>query len=228
MLQAHENGLPLTVVAGASVENYRVPYAAFVMKNESLAQSGKDFEGKLIGLVVLKGFGEVAMRKFVDTHGGDQKLLTFIEVPTFSVAGAVDAGRVYASECTYPAIQVALDTGHMKTAELYKEFSNGAILTAWSVTRDYSTKNPDIVRNFARAWRESATYTNAHHSETVQMMAAFTAIPVDVIAKIPRATAAPTFVPSQLQTMIDDCAKYGALKASFPATDIIDPNVVRL
>lgn len=225
MLQAHENGLPLTVVAAASVENFRVPYAAFVMKSESPSQSGKDFEGKLIGLVVLKGFGEVAMRKFVDEHGGDQKLLTFIEVPTFSVVGSVDGGRVYASECTYPAIQVGLDTGRMKTAELYRELGNGTILTAWAVTRDYSTANPGIVRAFARAWREAATYTNAHHSATLQMMADFTNIPLDVISRIPRATAAPTFGPGQLQPMIDDCAKYGALKASFPAADIIDPNI---
>jgi ABC-type nitrate/sulfonate/bicarbonate transport system substrate-binding protein len=113
----------------------------------------------------------------------------------------------------------------MKIAELYRELGSGSILTAWSVTRDYSAAHPDVVRAFARAWREASLYTNAHHGATVDMMADFTAIPADVIAKMPRATATPTMALSQLQTMIDDCAKYGALKASFPAADLIDPNV---
>jgi len=225
LLQAHENGLPLNVVAGASQENFKVPYAAFLMKKESPAQSGKDFEGKTIGLVVLKGIGEVAMRKFVDENGGDQSTLTFVEVPTFTAAGAVDAGRVYASECTYPAIQVGLDTGRMKTAPLYSELGDGSILTAWAVTRDFSTAHPDVVRAFARAWKESSTYTNGHHDVTVDMMSQFTAIPAEVIAKMPRATASPSLTPAQFQTMIDACAKYGALKHSFPAADLIDPNV---
>lgn len=225
LLQAHENGLPLTLVAGASVENFNVPYAAFLMKKESPAQSGKDFEGKLIGLVALQGIGEVAMKKFVDENGGDPKLLTFIEVPTFTAAGSVDTGRVYASECTYPAIQVGLDSGRMKTAEFYRELGSGSVLTAWSVKREFSASHPDIVRAFARAWREASTYTNAHHSATVDMMAEFTAIPADVIAKMPRATATPTLAPAQLQTMIDVCAKYGALKTRFAAADFIDPNI---
>ena len=142
-----------------------------------------------------------------------------------TAAASVDGGRVYASECTYPAIQVGLDTGHLKTATYYEELGSGTILTAWSATRDYSMKNPNVIRGFAKAWQESATYTNAHHAETVDMMSEFTNIQPAVIASMPRATAGPTFTAAQVQPLIDLCYKYGALKASFPAANMIDPNL---
>lgn len=225
-LQAHENGLGIALIAAAAVENFSAPYTAFLMKKESPSASGKDFEDKPIGLGQLKSVGEVSVRKFVDEHGGDQSRLTFVEVPIPSAPGAVDTGRVYASECAYPSIQVGLDTGRMKSDQLFRELGAGSVITAWAVMKDYAAAHPDIVRAFLRAWREASTYTNAHHSETVQMMADFTAIPAEVIAKMPRATPTPTLVASQLQTLIDDCAKYGSLKASFPATDILlDPNM---
>jgi NitT/TauT family transport system substrate-binding protein len=223
--QAHESGLAIGLVAAAAVENFNAPYTSFVMRKESPATSGKDFEDKPIGLGQLKSVGEVSVRKFVEENGGDQSRLTFVEVPIPSAPGAVDTGRVYASECAYPSIQVGLDTGRLKSTPLFRELGAGTVITAWAVMKDYSAAHPEIVRNFARAWRDASNYVNAHHSETVQMMADFTSIPADVIAKMPRATSTPTLVPSQLQSLIDECAKYNCLKASFPATDIIDANI---
>jgi NitT/TauT family transport system substrate-binding protein len=223
--QAYEHGIGLGLVAAAAVETFGVPYTAFLMKNESPAQTGKDFEGKVVGLAQLKSVGEISIRKFVDGNGGDSTKIQFVEVPIPAAAGAVDTGRVYASECAYPSIQVGLDTGRMKIADLYRELGRGTVITAWAVTNEYSKNHPDVVRAFARAWRESTAYTNAHHSATVEMMAAFTAIPAEVISKMPRATPTGTLVPSQLQQLIDDCAHYGALSKSFPAASIIDPNI---
>jgi NitT/TauT family transport system substrate-binding protein len=223
--QAHENGLAITLIAAAAVENFNAPYTSFLMRKDSPSATGKDFEDKPIGLGQLKSVGEVSVRKFVDENGGDQSRLTFVEIPIPSAPGAVDTGRVYASECAYPSIQVGLDTGRMKSDQLFRELGAGSVITAWAAMRDYSNAHPEIIRSFARAWRDASNYTNAHHAETVQMMADFTSIPADVIAKMPRATPTPTLVASQLQTLIDECAKYGALKQSFPASDIIDANI---
>jgi ABC-type nitrate/sulfonate/bicarbonate transport system substrate-binding protein len=225
MLQAHENNIPLNLIAAASVENVKVPYAAFLMSKDTPLHSGKDLEGQIVGLVVLGGIGQVAMMKWATQHGGDPKLIKFVEVPTYAAAGAIQQGRVFASECTYPAIGAALESGKMTTATLYEVLGNNTVLTAWAVTQDFSSKHPDLIKAFARAWKESSIYTNAHHADTVDMMAEFTGIQSSVIAAMPRATASPTLVAGQVQPMIDDCAKFGVLKAPFPAGDILDPNI---
>ena len=225
MFQAHENGIPLTLIAAASVENPKQNYVAFLLQKDSPVKSGKDYENQLVGLVALQDIGQVALMKWVDQHGGDYKTIKFVEVPTIAAPGAVEEGRVVASECTQPAIAAGLARGKLRQAAVYDVLGVGTVLTAWATTRDFSTKHPDVIRAFARAWRESATYTNAHPADTVAMMAEFTGIEAAVIANMPRATAGPTLAAAQVQPLIDAAAKYGQLKASFPAADLIDPNI---
>jgi hypothetical protein len=81
------------------------------------------------------------------------------------------------------------------------------------------------VRTFNRAYVESATYTNAHHAETAPMMAEFTGIQLATIQHMVRGTAGTAIVPGLLQTVIDASVKYGAIKHSFPAQELIDVNV---
>jgi NitT/TauT family transport system substrate-binding protein len=225
MLLAHENNIPLNLVAAASVENIKSPYTGFLMSKDTPLRSGKDLEGQVVGLVVLGGIGQIAMSKWATQHGGDPKLIKFVEVPTYAAAGAIQQGRVIASECTYPAIGAALETGKMVSANLYEVLGSNTVLTAWAVTQDFSSKHPDLVKAFARAWREASNYVNAHHADTVDMMADFTGIQSSIIASMPRATSTPTLVASQVQPMIDDCTTFGVLKASFPAATLLDPNI---
>jgi ABC-type nitrate/sulfonate/bicarbonate transport system substrate-binding protein len=225
LFQAHENGLALTLVAAASIENLRVPYVGFMMQKDSPIRTGKDFNNQLVGVAALQDIGWVALSKWVDEHGGDYKSIKFVEIPTGAAPVAVAQGRVVASESTYPAIGAGLDTGKLRLFTPFDTLGSGTVLTAWAATTDFSAKHPDLIRAFVRGWREAATYTNAHHSETVAVMAEFTGIEASIIAAMPRATAGPTVSAGQVQPLIDAAAKYGALKQSFPAADLLDPNL---
>jgi len=225
LLQAYENGIPLTMIAAASIENLRVPYVGFLLQKGAPMRTGKDFENQLVGLAALQDIGQVAMSKWVDENGGDYKSIKFVEVPTPAAPAAVEQGRVFAAESTQPAIAAGLATGKLELFRPFEGLGSGTVITAWVATRDFSTKHPELIRAFARAWREAAIYTNAHHSETVDVMAEFTGIEAPIIATMPRATAGPTLSAAQVQPVIDAAAKYGALKQSFSASDLLDPNV---
>ena len=58
-----------------------------------------------------------------------------------------------------------------------------------------------------------------------QMMADFTGVPLPLIRKMARSLAAPRVLPAQIQPMIDLAAKSGMIAASYPAAELIDPNV---
>ena len=113
----------------------------------------------------------------------------------------------------------------MRVVPLLNTFASGTVITAWAATSEFSTKRPELIRAFARAYGESATYTNGHHAETVEMMAEFTGISAALIAKMPRATAGTTLSAAQIQPVIEAAVKYGTLKRRFPAAELIDPNV---
>lgn len=224
LLDAHVKGLPITLVAAASINNPKAPYVGFLMKKDSPLQSGKDVNNQIVGVGQLGDISQVAMLKWVDDHGGDVKSIKFIDVPTTAAPPAVQQGRVYASESTQPSIQAAITTGGLKLGAILDGLGVGTVLTAWATTKDFSSKNPQVVRAFVRAYKEAATYTNAHHAETVAMMSEFSQVPADIVATMPRATAAPTLVAAQVQPMIEAAAKYGLLDRTFPAAEMIDPN----
>jgi NitT/TauT family transport system substrate-binding protein len=166
----------------------------------------------------------MALMAWVEQHGGDPKTMKFVEVPFTAAVAAVESGRVAAAECSYPAIAVALERG-MHLIPAYDGLGSQYVLTAWVTTKDYSAKHPEAVRTFNRAYVESATYTNAHHAETAPMMAEFTGIQLATIQHMVRGTAGTAIVPGLLQTVIDASVKYGAIKHSFPAQELIDVNV---
>jgi NitT/TauT family transport system substrate-binding protein len=224
LLAAHEKGLGITVVAGAILNNLKEPYAGFLVRKDSPIESGKGYNNQLVGVPALGDIGSIALMKWVDEHGGDWQSIKFVEIPTAAAAAALDQNRVVAAESGVPMIAAATETGRARISRVFESIGNGALLVAWATTHEFSTKHPELVRAFARAWRESATYTNAHHAETVDMMAEFTGFAPATIAKMSRVTSGLTLTPTQIQPLIDASVKYGILKAPFTAADMIDPN----
>jgi len=226
LLDAHEKGLPITLVAGTVVQNPKAEVGAFLLRKDSPIRTGADFNNQIVGLGALGGIGHIAILKWIDEHGGDWKSVKFVEVSFGLAAAAVERGYVVASECVEPMVSAALETGKIRLgARMYDALGSDVLIGVWATTKEFSAKHPELIHAFARAWRESATYTNAHHSQTVDMMAEFTGISAAVVAKMPRTTAGPTIVPSQIQPVIEASVKYGALNHRFPADDLIDPNI---
>ena len=69
--------------------------------------------------------------------------------------------------------------------------------------------------------RQAAIWGNAHHHESAAILAKYTKQTPEQIEGSPRVAYAPENDPALYQPVIDLSAKYGALKASFPAKDVI-------
>jgi NitT/TauT family transport system substrate-binding protein len=225
LLIAHEKGLPYTLVAADVVYDARSPYAGFITSPDARIKNGKDFADKLVAVSSLGDMGSVALQAWVDEHGGDGRAIKFVEVPLSAALAAVDAHRVAAAEASIPVLAAALDGGKV-LIPAYSTIAPTFLLAAWFTTSDYSQKHPDVVRAFAHVFSQAAAYANAHHAETVAMMAEFTGIDAGVIARMTRTIAGTALVPAQIQPVIEIAVKYGALKRTFPAREIIDPNAL--
>jgi ABC-type nitrate/sulfonate/bicarbonate transport system substrate-binding protein len=126
---------------------------------------------------------------------------------------------------SYPNMAVALEHG-LRMIPVFDALGAEYPFVVWVTTKDFSAKHPDTVRAFTRAYAAAVTYTNGHHAETAPLMAEFTGLPLETIQHMARAEAGTRVIPSQIQYVIDTCARLGAVKKGFPASEIVDANAL--
>jgi NitT/TauT family transport system substrate-binding protein len=227
VLLAHQKGLPFTLVAPAGVHSSKGPLfdGALALKDSPI-QLGKDAENQVIGVVSLSGIGHDAFCSWVDQHGGDPALIKFVEIP-FSVSGnALEEHRVVAAETATPTMTLALDTGKFRLIPVYNAIAPSFLTSVWFMSKDFSAKRPEVVRTFTRVVAAAAVYANGHHAETAAIMSDFTRIPLATVLRMPRSLEGVTLNPELIQPVITAAAKYGLLKKTFPAQELIDPSLL--
>jgi len=225
IFDAHERGVPFTILAPSVMYDVRKPRSGgFLLPANSPIKTGKDLNGQTVAVAALGSIGKVAMLGWVDQHGGDASTIKFVEIPFTAVPSALDQGRIVAGETADPVRADAIATGHYAFLPAYDSIGGSFVGAVLYTTRTYSEAHPDVIRTFCRVYYEAARYTNAHRDATVKMMADYTGVSADVIAKMTRVDAGTELQPGEIQPAIDAAAKYGTLKKAFPAREIIDPN----
>jgi hypothetical protein len=71
------------------------------------------------------------------------------------------------------------------------------------------------------ALKATATWYNANHAASIPAVAAITKQEPDIIAKSVRSLYGTDAEPRLIQPVIDVAARFGVLKAPFPATELI-------
>lgn len=225
IFDAHEKGVPFTILTPSVMYDTRKPRSGgFLFPLNSPVKTGKDLNGQTVAVAALGSIGKVAMLGWSEQHGGDPSSIKFVEIPFTAVPSALEAGRIAAGETADPVRADAMATGRFSFLPAYDSIGNFFVGAVVYTTRAYSEAHPDVIKTFCRVFYDAARYTNAHPEATVKMMADYTGVAPDIIAKMVRVTAGTELVPSQIQPAIDASAKYGTLKKAFPAREIIDPN----
>jgi NitT/TauT family transport system substrate-binding protein len=226
LIQAHDRGVPFVSVAPGAIYDTKAPYAVTLLPKDSPVRSGKDAANLTFSAASLSDLGHLAMRAWVDKHGGDSTTVKFVEIPFTAVAAAVQQGRVAGGELSEPTLDSAMATGNFRFLKTGDAIASSFYITVWFTTKEYAAKNPQIVRSFSRAVAQGAAYTNGHHAETAQMMADYTSAQLDIVQKMTRAIEGVTLNAAQIQPLIDTMVKYGLIKNGFSAQEMIDPSAV--
>jgi NitT/TauT family transport system substrate-binding protein len=224
MFDAHEAGLPFVLIAPAAIYEAKSPYGGLVSAVEP--HMGKDLEGKIIGSNSGNDIGTLGIKAWMAKTGGDPAALRHIEIPMSAVPAAIDQHRIDGGEMVYPPLFAALDGGKLHLTPTLSAIAPAFLFSVWFTTKDYSAHHPDVVKTFARVVAQAATYTNAHPAETVKLLADFTGVAAEDIARMPRVRNGTSLTAALIQPAIDAAVKYGTTKAAFPAADLIDPLVL--
>jgi NitT/TauT family transport system substrate-binding protein len=217
---AHERGIPFVAIAGANRFDWHQHQNVLAVAPNSPIKTAHDLIGKTVALPGVKNITEVALDAWLEQRGVTPNSVKAIELPMSSMSEAVNSGRIDAAEMTYPELADALEKKSVRVIgypfeAIAKEFLAGV----WFTTAAWAKAHPDLVRAYASAMAMSADWANKNPDRSAKILERVTGVPLNPAS--PRILFARTLDPRQMQSVIDMSAKYGLLKASFPATDLI-------
>jgi NitT/TauT family transport system substrate-binding protein len=217
---AFVRGLPFVAIAGANTFNAKTHQSELVVAANSTVRDAKDLNGKIVAVSGLKNVQEVGFDKWMDSNGGDWKSVHVVEVPFSATAEAVASGRVDAAMMAEPELGTALAGKRVKIlAAPFEAIGKEFVLGTWFTTSAYAKAHPDVVKAYAQAMVMAADWANHNQDESGKILAASTGIPVGANAS--RLLFATSLDPKAMQALIDASAKYGALKNTFPVTQLL-------
>jgi NitT/TauT family transport system substrate-binding protein len=221
---AHDKGFPLVILSSTDLHLATNPVTGFLAVDKSSPlKSGKDFNGKTIGVGGLNSTPYYALRKWIDKNGGDSSSVRYIELNIPTIGDAILAKRIDAG---------SLDSANMfgarrratlrQVASTYDAVAGKFMAGAWFCSPGWLSAHPDVAKRFVNALDRASAWANTHHAEAVQIYAKHSAFTVADLDSGPRPTFDPsTAAPDLLQPVIDLAAQYGAIKQRFDATDMI-------
>jgi len=219
LADAHGKGFPFVVVAPAGYYSSKAPTTIMITAANSPIKTAKDLDGKVVTVVALRDITQVGASSWLVQNGADLSSVKFVEVPQPAVCTAITAGRADAGVVSEPFQSVALANGCRVLAACHDTIGKEFLVGAWFSTNAWADAHPDLVKRFRAVIVETARWANTHREESAKILEKYTKLALPPQMK--RVVFAEKSDPAQMQPLINAAAKYGALKAPFPAADLL-------
>jgi NitT/TauT family transport system substrate-binding protein len=171
LVAAASNGAPLQAVSAFDgIIDPQQPESAIMVKADSPIRSPKDLEGKKVGVVALQSELDVLLHEVVRRAGGDPSKVQSVQVPFPEMTTALKAGRVDAVVNTEPFVTLAKQQGVKAINYPEAEVVPKGTVTAFVASKKFIGANPDVVKRFQAAMKESLAYAGAHPDEAQAIM----------------------------------------------------------
>ena len=216
---AHQRGLDVVVIAPAGVYSSKEPTSSIVVKSSSPYKTAKDLNGKVIACNGLQNISQIGPEAWLDKNGGDVASYKWTDMPFPDMLAALDTGRVDAALIAEPVLSDALAHGNRVLGNAYDGVASTFLIGAWFTTGAWAKAHPDVVKRFQKAMFTTAAWANKNRAQSAQILNKATKIVVQPGMK--RTIYGEKLEPSMMQPLIDATAKYGTLKGSFPAADLV-------
>ena len=228
LFNAHAKGLPLTIVAPAAVYDGKALFSQLIMAKDFPYTDGRSLNDKTIGVDSLNGLGRVAFDTWMRKQGGNPQSVHLVEMPFSIAADAVENHRIDAYPgFVEPYLSKALATGKFRAIpDVAGAIAPSFMYTAWVANSEWAAAHTAVLKTFTAVLTRAAIYTNSHPAATVNMMAAFTNIPAATVQHMIRAASGTVLRESDLEPAIAAAVKDGIIDKAFPASELIDTDLV--
>ncbi|MFC6083972.1 ABC transporter substrate-binding protein [Sphaerisporangium aureirubrum] len=178
LMVAQSKGVPIKGVANgvASTGVDGEDFGGIVVKGDSPIRSAKDLAGKKVAVNTLKNIGDTSVRASVRKAGGDPGAVRFVEIAFPQMPAALDAGQVDAAWVVEPSLTAVKAKGGRVVASNFVDTAPDLTVALYFTSDKLQADNPDLVKRFQEAMRESLTYADAHPDEVRQILTTYTKI----------------------------------------------------
>jgi NitT/TauT family transport system substrate-binding protein len=225
LIVAHDKGLPVSILVGTDVHRASDPTNGILeVLKASPVHGAKDLAGKTVGVSSLSNTTFYALKNWIDKNGGDSKAVHYVEIPIPQMADAVRAGRVDAGTMDAANAGAATSRAELRRiASTYDSIAKTFMAGAWFTSSTWAQSNPEVAKKFVAVMRRASLWANAHPADAVKIFVKYSRFTEADLLAAPRPFFATATTADSIQPVIDVAAQYLAIKASFPAHDLLSP-----
>jgi NitT/TauT family transport system substrate-binding protein len=179
LLLAQSRSLPIKVVSNGnnSTGDKAKDFGGLIVKDPAIT-SPKLLEDKKVATNTLNNIVDTTTKEIVKKDGGNPSKVTFVELAFPDMAAALDAGRVDAMFVVEPFLSAALAKG-WKQIGSYADVDPKLCVALYFTSQALATSNPDLVKRFGDAMKESLAYADSHPDEVRAVLSTYTQITAD-------------------------------------------------
>ena len=188
MLLAAQQGLDIRVVApGTKIVTVEDDSSAMVARADSGIVTGKDLEGKTVGVNTRNNVIWLYARAWIKATGGDPDKVTYREIPHPQMEDALRQKQVDAGFMVIPYVALALDKPEFKKlGHPYSAVQLGVDVGEYLTTSKFLAERPETAAKFIKALRRGVEWYNANRGtpELLAIVSGFTRIDVDMLKRV--------------------------------------------
>ena len=224
IILAHAKGFDFAFLApGAEGVAGTNDVHALLVAADSKITAVAELAGKTVAINTLGNINEAAMRALAEKAGIAPDSIRLVEVPFPDMAGALAKGSVQAALVLEPFVTDAVSRGAAKvlTPSPHDAFGSPYLIGGWFAKKAWIKAHPAEAAGFLRAVTKASAFIAAHPDKARTLLSQRTKLAPELAAKITLPRFPETLSPTALQGVIDVAARFGLLRAPFPATDIL-------
>jgi NitT/TauT family transport system substrate-binding protein len=186
LLIAQTKNVPIKVVSNgvASTGKAGADFGGVTVKKDSPIRTAADLAGKKVAVNTLKNIGDTTVRESVRKAGGDPSGIRFVEIPLPNMPAALEAGQVDAAWVVEPWLSTITTTGARVVAWNFVDAAPDLTVAAYFTSTKLLADQPDLVKAFTDAMKESLAYADSHPDEVRAIIGDYTKIDPAVRAKL--------------------------------------------
>ena len=187
VVTALEQAIDLRIIAQGSLISEPPNSNGLLGRKGEGFRTGKDLEGKTIGVNARYNVQWLAMRAWVKKTGGDPDKVAYREVPIPSSIDAIKSKQVDVGLVLDPFLTIGLSDPALEFIDwpIYAVLPGGAT-AFWVVLGKTVAEKPDMVKSFVRAYRKGAHWVTAHQGapEFIDLVSSYTHIDPKLAGKM--------------------------------------------
>jgi NitT/TauT family transport system substrate-binding protein len=188
VLTALERGLDLRIIAeGTRIAEKPPVAAALLQRKDGGMHTGKDLEGKSIGIATKYDIQWLIAQAWIKLKGGDPSKVTYREMPLPSMLDALATNQVDAVVAIDPFLAVGLGDPRFELLSWAQaDVMPGMPSSLWVITGETAKNKGDLIRAYLRGFYKGADWVDEHlgDPEYMKLVASFTKTDPALLSKM--------------------------------------------